>query len=124
MVGASSSSQRQQQQIDLEAFVQHLKAERVQLAERLAHIDALLETYGESPGKNEGLSQRVESARNSAMQWFKGVVEEGGHKWEELVKKFEESNPGQKLTNLEATLRSKYFKRSEENNSTENNEAP
>ena len=89
----------------------HLIAERKVLVDRLAQIDALLETYAVPPEERAGRSKKPGTTASTALEWLKGVLEEGGHKWEELVKRFEESSPGQKLASLETAVRQRYLKR-------------
>ncbi len=72
--------------------------------ERIAQIDALLATYDHPAGR--GKARQTDSGfRPSALQWIRGMLEESGHKCEELVKRFQESNPGQKLASLEAAAK-------------------
>ncbi len=74
--------------------------------DRIAQIDALLATYDDPAGRGKA-RQTDSGSRPSALQWVSGVLEESGHKYEELVKRFQESNPGQKLASLEAAAKTR-----------------
>ncbi len=72
--------------------------------DKIAQIDALLATYGDPAGRGKA-RQTDSGSRPSALRWIRGVLEESGHKYKELVKRFQESNPGQKLASLEAAAK-------------------
>jgi hypothetical protein len=76
------------------------------MLERIAQIDALLATYDDPTGRGKA-RQANSGSRPSALQWIRGVLEESGHKYEDLVKRFQESNPGQKLASLEAAAKTR-----------------
>ncbi len=83
------------------------------MLDRIAQIDALLATYDHPAGR--GKARQIDSgSRPSALHWIRGVLEESGHKYKELVKRFQESNPGQKLASLEAAAKT-HLKRGNNN---------
>ena len=83
------------------------------MLDRIAQIDALLATYDDPAGRGKA-RQTDSGSRPSALQWIKEMLGESGHKYEELVKRFQESNPGQKLASLEAAAKT-HLKRGNKN---------
>ena len=83
------------------------------MLERIAQIDALLATYDDPAGR--GKARKFDNgSRPNSLQWITGMLEESGHKCEELVKRFQESNPGRKLASLEAAAKT-HLKRGNKN---------
>ena len=83
------------------------------MLERIAQIDALLATYDDPAGR--GKTRKTDNgSRPNSLQWIIGMLEESGHKCEELVKRFQESNPGRKLASLEAAAKT-HLKRGNKN---------
>ncbi len=76
------------------------------MLDKIAQIDALLATYDDPAGQGKARPTN-NGSRPSARQWISGVLEESGHKYEELVKRFQESKPGQKLASLEAAAKTR-----------------
>ncbi len=74
------------------------------MLDKIAQIDVLLATYDDPAGRRI-TRQTDNGSRPSALQRITGMLEEGGHKCGELVKRFQESNPGQKLAGLEAAAK-------------------
>ncbi len=64
----------------------------------------LLATYDDPAGRGKA-RQTDNGSRRIALQWITGIVKDSGQKCEELVKRFQESNPGQKLASLEAAAK-------------------
>ncbi len=76
------------------------------MLERITLIDALLVTYDDLAGRGKA-RQTDNGSRSNAPQWITGMLKESGHKCEELVKRFQESNPGRKLASLEAVAKTR-----------------
>ncbi len=76
------------------------------MLERIAQIDALLATYDDPAGRGK-VRKTDNGSRPKSLKWITGMLEESGHKCEELVKRFQESNPGRKLASLEAAAKTR-----------------
>ncbi len=76
------------------------------MLDRIAQIDVLLATYEDPAGRGKA-PQTDSGSRPNARQWIRGVLEESGHQCEKLVKRFQESKPGQKLASLEAAAKTR-----------------
>jgi len=76
------------------------------MIDKIAQIDALLATYNDSAGWGQAHPAN-NGFRLSALQWIRGAVEESGQKYEELVKRFQASTPGQKLASWEAAAKTR-----------------
>jgi hypothetical protein len=96
---------------DSELLIEHLRAERQHMLGKIAQIDALLATYDDPTGQG-----KARQTSPSALQWIRGVLEESGHKYEDLVKRFQESNPGQKLASLEAAAKTRLKRGNKKSN--------
>lgn len=83
------------------------------MLDKITQIDALLATCDDPAGRGKA-RQTDNGSRPSALQWISGVLEESGHKYEELVRRFQESKPGQKLASLEAAAKT-HLKRDNKN---------
>jgi hypothetical protein len=83
------------------------------MLDRIAQIDLLLATYDDPAGRGKA-RQNDSSSRPSVLLWIRGALEKSGHKYEELVKRFQESNPGQKLASFEAAAKT-HLKRGNKN---------
>jgi hypothetical protein len=98
---------------DSEPLIEHLRVEQQQMLDRIAQIDALLATY-DAPADRGKARQTDSGSRSSVLLWIRGALEKSGRKYEELVKRFQESNPGQKLASFAAAAKT-HLKRGNEN---------